>query len=176
MCYIYSIDPKRAKEIWIRLATFWYPLKANVYVFPNGLDAFATPNNAIASPAIPSLSKEPAIVTRNTVLPLLCDGIASYQLDIIMEARVMYGLQNTILNQDLVLEQSRLEPSVRVDYKSHQNPLDQIPYIATVPFRVAETSFDIATNVAAASIKLFVIKPIKLYTLPARYVYNKLRG
>jgi hypothetical protein len=66
------------------------------------------------------------------------------------------------------------EPVVVYPKSIPVNPLDKMPYIASIPFRVAETSFEIATDVAAGSIKLFVIKPIQITTSPIRHLYRRI--
>jgi hypothetical protein len=72
--------------------------------------------------------------------------------------------------------QVHCEPVVVYPNKIPANPLDKIPYIASIPFRVAETSFDIATDMAAGSIKLLVIKPIQISTFPIRNMYRRFAG
>ncbi|KAJ3276401.1 hypothetical protein HDV01_005024 [Terramyces sp. JEL0728] len=50
------------------------------------------------------------------------------------------------------------------------NPLNEMPFLLSLPFRAADATFDLATDVAAGSIKLIVIKPISIATSPLRWI------
>ncbi|KAJ3313870.1 hypothetical protein HDV04_001431 [Boothiomyces sp. JEL0838] len=56
---------------------------------------------------------------------------------------------------------------------SEDNPLNEMPYLLSLPFRAAEATFDVATDMAASTIKTLVIKPVKFATFPVRWISRK---
>ncbi|KAJ3318695.1 hypothetical protein HDV06_004108 [Boothiomyces sp. JEL0866] len=53
------------------------------------------------------------------------------------------------------------------------NPLNEMPYLLSIPFRAADATFDVATDLAASSIKILVLKPIMIATAPLRWLTRK---
>lgn len=50
---------------------------------------------------------------------------------------------------------------IRKGFKDEPNPLDKLPRAVALPFRIADKTWDVATDVAAGSIQLCVISPIR---------------
>jgi hypothetical protein len=75
-------------------------------------------------------------------------------------------VRNELAELDLLLQS-------RSDSSQVPNPLESLPRFISTPFYIAEQSFDIATDIAAAAIRNGIYRPLILTALPLKLYLNR---
>jgi hypothetical protein len=192
LVYLHMAYPKKMEAFWFRFCAVWIESKEKIFNIPRLDITKPLVRSKVALPvnvktqncskqmqikkrvtAFESVSKHKEILANvspipppaqnesNSITKVMTTKLARRK-SISHDTKSDYSLQPISNENDHVF--TNIQP---------QNPLDELPFLIAIPFRIAETTFDVATDIAAGSIRLFVMKPFKLYTFPATYLFRQ---
>jgi hypothetical protein len=75
--------------------------------------------------------------------------------------QVMDALKTSITSP-IIKEQDKPNMYLRKEYAQDPNPLDKLPYLVAAPFKSCEYVFDKSTDLAAGTLRFFVIHPLRI--------------